>query len=176
MLHLAADNSLHFNTCLAIIARLHVLATQFPSALTQEIFAAIEDGRKRLTKSINNNREFPARQDLILFYTVGQIYETSDLSHTIVNATTLFMSQILSQMRVRSIQDIARGLFICSVFLQVIILLLSEIDYSIKLWRNGYVLKLFNSSTILFCSYFPQTPTHSLRLGQILGRLSYYPS
>ena len=121
MLHVAEDDSVSFSTISAIIARLHGLATQFPAALTQEVFDAIEDGRRRLLKSTQNEvREFPARQDLILFYTVGQIYETSEFSHRIVNATTLFMGQILSQMRVRSIQDIARGLFICTIFLQVI--------------------------------------------------------
>jgi nucleolar protein 14 len=122
MLYLLSEDSLSFSTCLAVISRLHVLATQFPAALTQEVFAAIEDGRKRLLKSINTNKlDFPARQDLVLFYTIGQIYETSDLSHTIVNATTLFMGQILSQMRVRSVQELARGLFVCSIFLQVLI-------------------------------------------------------
>lgn len=103
----------------AIIARLHTLATQFPSALTQEIFNAIEAGRKNLGQSLTTDRVFPTAQELVLFYTIGQIYPTSDLFHVIVNPTTLFMAQILGQMKVKSIQDLARGLFVCSLFLQV---------------------------------------------------------
>jgi nucleolar protein 14 len=80
------------------------------------MFAAIEAGRKRMTQS---KKAFPAAEDLVLFYTVGQIYPTSDLSHIVVNATTLFIGQILSQMKVKSLQDLGRGLFLCSVFLEV---------------------------------------------------------
>ena len=153
MLHLVSEDLLSFNNCLAIISRLHVLATQFPSALTQEVFTTIEDGRKRLLKSFNTAKhDFPAPQDLVLFYTIGQIYETSELSHTIVNATTLFMGQILSQMRVRSIQDVARGLFVCSMFLQVLFSSSIQADCSIKILRNGYVLKWYSSLTTPYCN------------------------
>jgi nucleolar protein 14 len=119
ILHLASRDPIPFDVITAIIVRLHALATQFPSVLTQEIFAAIEAGRKRLSQSLASDRVFPTAQELVLFYTVGQIYPTSDLFHVIVNPTTLFMAQILGQTRVKSVQDLARGLFICSLFLQV---------------------------------------------------------
>jgi nucleolar protein 14 len=119
ILHLATEDPIPFNTITEMIVRLHVLTTQFPSSLTQDIFSAIESGRKRMTSSLNSNRVFPTAQELVLFYTISQIYPTSDFSHGIVNPTTLFMSQILAQMKVQTIQDLARGLFICSLFLQV---------------------------------------------------------
>jgi nucleolar protein 14 len=102
----------------SVISQLHSLATQFPSALTQEIFSFIETSRKRLALSLTSNHVFPTAQELVLFYTIGQIYPTSDRSHIIVNPATLFMGQILGQMRVRNVQDLARGLFVCSIFLQ----------------------------------------------------------
>ena len=120
ILQLAAEDAVPFYVISAIVIRLHGLATQLPSALTGEIFTAIDAGRKRLALSLTTNRVFPAAQDLVLFYTIGQIYPTSDLSHIVVNPATLFMAQILSQMKVKSIQDLGRGLFICSLFLQVL--------------------------------------------------------
>lgn len=119
ILHLATQNPIPFDVISAIIVRLHILATQFPSSLTQEFYDALNAGRKRFTQSLTNDRVFPTAKELVLFYTVGQIYPTSDLFHVIVNPSILFMAQILGQMKVRSIQDLARGLFVCALFLQV---------------------------------------------------------
>lgn len=118
ILHLAEEDPAPLDVITSVMAHLHNLATQFPSALTQEIFSFIESSRKRLALSLASNRVFPTAQDLIFFYTVGQIYPTSDRSHIIINPTTLLMGQILGQMRIRSGQDLARGLFVCSIFLQ----------------------------------------------------------
>ena len=119
ILHLAGQDSVPFNVITEIIVRLHILATQFPSALTQECFNALEAGRKRLAQSLTTNRVFPTAQDLVLLYTIGQIFPTSDLFHVVVNPATLFMGQILGQMKVKTLQDLTRGLFVCSLFLQV---------------------------------------------------------
>jgi len=119
MLQLADEDAGHFNVISGILVRLHGLAMQFPSTLTHELFTALNAGRKRLALSLTTDRVFPSAQDLVLFYIVGQIYPTSDLSHIIVNPMTLFMAQSLSQMKVKNIQDLGRGLFICSLFLQV---------------------------------------------------------
>ena len=135
ILHIASQDPIPFDVITAIILRLHALATQFPSALTQEIFSAIETGRKRLRQSLASDRVFPTVQELVLFYTIGQIYPTSDLFHVIVNPTTLFMGQILGQMRIKSIHDLARGLFVCSLFLQVCIIVFKAY-FSIKVLRN----------------------------------------
>src|SRR5216117_1718306 len=110
ILYLATQDPIPFNVITAIIIRLHILAMQFPSALTQEMFSAIEVGRKRLMQSLATNGTFPTSQELVLFYTIGQIYPTSDLSHVVVNPTTLFMGQVLGQMKVKSVQDLGRGL------------------------------------------------------------------
>ena len=124
ILHLALEDPIPFNVIAAVIVRLHSLATQFPSALTQDIFAAIENGRKCLAESLTKNRVFPTARELVLFYTIAKIYPTSDLSHIVVNPSTLFMGQILSQMKVRTVQDLARGLFVSSLFLEVLLLVM----------------------------------------------------
>jgi len=143
IVQLAAEDVVPFDVISAIIVRLYGLATQFPSALTEEIFSAIEAGRKRLALSLTTDEVFPSAQDLVLIYTIGHIYPTSDLSHIIVNPTMLFMAQILSQMKVKSIQDLGRGLFICSLFLQVLspLLYMTQFD-STKVLRNEFVRKL----------------------------------
>jgi len=119
ILSLAAQNPLPVNAIKAIIVRLHGLTTQFPGVLTSEFFSALEASRKRFANSLAGDKVFPTAQELILFYTVGQIYPPSDLVHIIVNPTMLFMGQILGQMKVKTVQDLARGLFVASLSLQV---------------------------------------------------------
>lgn len=140
MLHLAADDPVPFNVIRTIGIRLHGLASQFPSVLTSDIFSALETGRKRLTSSLHTDHIFPTSQELVLFYTIGQIYPTSDYSHPVVNPATLLMGQILGQMKIKTVQDLARGLFICSLFLKVIRLALLA-NHSIKAFRNELVRK-----------------------------------
>ena len=136
ILQLAAEDTIPFDVISAIIVRLHGLATQFPLVLTPEIFTAIDTGRKRLTASLTTDRVFPSAQDLVLFYIIGQIYPSSDLSHIIVNPTTLFMAQILSHMKVRSVQDLGKGLFICSLFLEVPTLLCWYLTFKVPKSRE----------------------------------------
>jgi hypothetical protein len=83
-----------------------------------------------MTQSFSTGKSFPAAKDLVLIYTMGQIYPTSDLSHIIVNPTTLFIGQLLGQMKVKTGQDLGRGLFVCSVFLDVCLLRLGLIVVS----------------------------------------------
>lgn len=118
ILHLATETPIPFNTISDLVISLHRLTTQFPSALTQDILNTFRLGSKRLSQSQTSSRVFPTAQDLVLFYTIGQLYPTSDLMHIIVNPTILFMGQILSQMRIRKVQDLGRGLFVCSLMLE----------------------------------------------------------
>ena len=147
ILRLALDESISFDVIHAIIVRLHGLAKQFPSALTQDFLAALEAGRKRFAASLRTDYAFPTAKELVLLYAVCQVYPTSDYSHLIVNPTILFMGQILGQMEVKNIQDLARGLFICSLFLQVCYRT-STTYYSFKACRSGLVRKLSISSTL----------------------------
>jgi nucleolar protein 14 len=110
-----------FNTINALVVRFHGLAMQFPAVLTLEFIAALEASRKRFANSfVGEKKTFPTEQELILFYTIGQIYPPSDLVHAVVNPTMLFMGQILGQMKVKTVQDLARGFFVASLFLQVL--------------------------------------------------------
>jgi nucleolar protein 14 len=119
ILNLASQKPAPLKTIHALVVRLKGLVTQFPSVLTTEVFAALEASRKRFLNSLAGEKVFPTAQELVLFHTVGQIYPPSDLVHVIVNPTMLFMGQILGQMKIKGVQDLARGLFVATLFLQV---------------------------------------------------------
>ena len=62
-----------------------------------------------------SSRTYPGAPELVLLRFVGLIWSTSDYSHPVVIPAVLLMGQYLSQGRVRSLKDIASGLFLCSI-------------------------------------------------------------
>lgn len=69
--------------------------------------------------TLPQSRTFPGSAELTFLRIVGLVWSTSDFSHPIGAPAELLMGQYLSQARVRSLKDIASGLFLCSIFLQV---------------------------------------------------------
>nr|CAD7428930.1 unnamed protein product [Timema monikensis] len=56
--------------------------------------------------------------ELIFFKLVSLLFPTSDFRHQVVTPALVFMGQLLSQCRVKTKADIAKGLFICTLFLE----------------------------------------------------------
>lgn len=61
---------------------------------------------------------WPGLPELTLLRIIGVAWSTSDLNHAVVSPTRVLMGAYLGLGRVRSLSDIASGLFICSIFLQ----------------------------------------------------------
>ena len=62
-------------------------------------------------------KTWPGPQELSLLRVIGQIWPTSDMNHPVVSPARLLMGAYLGLGRVRSLQDVASGLFLCSLFL-----------------------------------------------------------
>nr|CAD7257690.1 unnamed protein product [Timema shepardi] len=63
-------------------------------------------------------KTFPDLDTLIFFKLVSLLFPTSDFRHQVVTPALVFMGQLLSQCRVKTKADIAKGLFICTLFLE----------------------------------------------------------
>jgi Nop14-like family len=68
-----------------------------------------------LNKTTNT---WPDLADLQFLQSIGTIWSTSDLNHRVVSPTRILMGAYLALGRVRSLGDIACGLFLCTLFLQ----------------------------------------------------------
>lgn len=62
-------------------------------------------------------KTWPGLSELSLLRVAGQLWPTSDMNHAVVSPARLLMGSYLGLCRVRSLQDIASGLFLCSLFL-----------------------------------------------------------
>jgi nucleolar protein 14 len=69
--------------------------------------------------TLPGSKTFPGTSELALLRLIGPIWSTSDQSHPVVTPAMLLIGQYLSQARVRSLADLASGLFLCTLTLQV---------------------------------------------------------
>ena len=65
-----------------------------------------------------DSKTWPGIPELSLLRIIGLIWPTSDLNHAVVSPTRILMGAYLGLGRVRSLADIASGLFLCTLFLQ----------------------------------------------------------
>lgn len=63
-------------------------------------------------------KTWPGVPELSLLRLIGLIWPTSDLNHAVVSPTRVLLGAYLGLGRVRSLRDIASGLFLCTLFLQ----------------------------------------------------------
>jgi nucleolar protein 14 len=64
------------------------------------------------------SKTWPGIPELSLLRIIGLIWPTSDLNHAVVSPTRVLIGAYLGLGRVRSLRDIASGLFLCTLFLQ----------------------------------------------------------
>lgn len=63
-------------------------------------------------------KTWPGLPELSILRVIGEVWPTSDMNHAVVTPARLLMGAYLGLGRVRSLTDLASGLFICSLFLQ----------------------------------------------------------
>lgn len=65
-----------------------------------------------------DSKTWPKLPELSLLRIIGLVWPTSDLNHAVISPTRVLIGAYLGLGRVRSLSDIASGLFLCSLFLQ----------------------------------------------------------
>ncbi|KAJ4474993.1 nucleolar protein 14 [Lentinula aciculospora] len=63
-------------------------------------------------------KTWPGPAELTLLRVIGSLWPTSDMNHAVVTPTRILMGSYLGLARVRSLSDVASGLFLCTLFLQ----------------------------------------------------------
>ena len=76
---------------------------------------------KNLTRGLSlgaQGKTWPGLAEIFLLRMIGLIWPTSDLNHAVVSPTRMLLGAYLGLGRVRSLNDIGSGLFLCTLFLQ----------------------------------------------------------
>lgn len=104
----------------------HILAITraYPIPSAQYFNQKLALMHKNLTRGLSRgalrpeSKTWPGLAELSLLRMVGLIWPTSDLNHAVVSPTRMLLGAYLGLGRVRSLNDICSGLFICTLFLQ----------------------------------------------------------
>lgn len=65
-----------------------------------------------------DSKTWPGLAELSVLRVIPQLWPSSDLNHAVISPTRVLMGSYLGLCRVRSLGDIASGLFICTLWLQ----------------------------------------------------------
>ncbi|KAF8961098.1 nucleolar protein 14 [Flammula alnicola] len=120
---LAVDNKFKLQT-LATILIDHILHVASPPTPPQHFNAKLSLMHKNLKRGLSRgaldpeSKTWPGIPELSLLRIIGLIWPTSDLNHAVVSPTRVLMGAYLGLGRIRSLRDIASGLFLCTLFLQ----------------------------------------------------------
>ncbi|KAG9092115.1 nucleolar complex protein 14 [Ceratobasidium sp. UAMH 11750] len=124
ILHAASPPSPSFSLVSSLTPHIYALSTSYPTVAAQAFISKITLMQKNLARGLAHDplspdaRTWPGTIELTLLRLVGAIWSTSDLNHAVGAPAMLLIGQYLAQARVRRLNDIAAGSFLCTLVLQ----------------------------------------------------------
>ena len=104
---------------------IYALTQAYPVASAEIFVEKLSLMHKNLVRGLSkgatspNSKTWPGPAELGLLRVLGVIWSTSDMNHAVISPTRVLMGAYLGLGRIRSISDLASGLFLCTIFLQV---------------------------------------------------------
>ncbi|KAH9943198.1 Nop14-like protein [Epithele typhae] len=124
ILYITAPPTPRFNVLTSLLPHLAALTKSYPiqsaEAFVEKLALMHKNLKRGLSKGPNSQdaKTWPGLSELSLLRVIGRIWPTSDMNHPVISPARLLMGAYLGLARVRSLQDIASGLFLCGLFLQ----------------------------------------------------------
>ncbi|CAE6445815.1 unnamed protein product [Rhizoctonia solani] len=123
-LHVASSSAPSFSVLSSLAPHIYALSSAYPATAAQAFISKLTLMQKNLARGLAHGassadaRTWPGAPELALLRFVGAIWSTSDLNHAVGTPSMLLIGQYLAQARVRSLRDIASGLFLCTLVFQ----------------------------------------------------------
>ncbi|GAA5930412.1 hypothetical protein JCM1841_006850 [Sporobolomyces salmonicolor] len=120
----ASPSSTTFRTINSLLPPLLTLSHAYPLTCAPHYVAKLHLMHKNFLRGLSRgpldpaSKTWPGLPELTLLRMVGMIWSTSDLAHPVSAAAQLLIGEYLAQARVRSLADLASGLFLCTVSTQ----------------------------------------------------------
>ncbi|KAJ7055008.1 nucleolar protein 14 [Mycena amicta] len=124
ILYVSSPPEPNFTLVSALLPHLFVLTRAYPVPAAEHFVAKLSLMHKNLRRGLSRgaldptSKTWPGLPELTLLRIIGAAWPTSDLNHAVVSPTRVLISAYLGLSRVRSVSDIASGLFLCSLVLQ----------------------------------------------------------
>ncbi|KAL1743101.1 nucleolar protein 14 [Schizophyllum fasciatum] len=122
-LYVTAPPQPNYSLLGALLPHLCALVKAFPTPSASYFVQKLVLMDKNLRRGLSNPldlqaKTWPGTSELSLLRIIGAVWPTSDLHHVVVSPARLLMGSYLGLARVRSLSDIASGLFLCTLFYQ----------------------------------------------------------
>ena len=107
-----------------MMPHLIALTSKYPIHSAEFFVAKLSLMQKNLRRGLSHgvtdvtSKTWPGLAELSFLRVVGLIWPTSDMNHAVVSPARLLLGSYLGLCRVRSLQDITGGLFLCTLFLR----------------------------------------------------------
>jgi nucleolar protein 14 len=124
ILYITSPPSPRFNLLSSFLPHLFALTKSYPIQSAEYFVRKLSLMHKNLKRGLAKGaldpeaRTWPGLAELSLFRVIGSIWPTSDMNHAVISPARLLMGAYLGLGRVRSLPDIASGLFLCTLYLQ----------------------------------------------------------
>lgn len=105
----------------SLIPHIFSLSQTYPAASAEHFVNKLALMQRNLSRGLakgpteDNARTWPGLPELTLLRLVGTVWPTSDKQHNVTTPLALLIAQYLAHARIRSVSDLASGLFLCSL-------------------------------------------------------------
>ncbi|XP_077157719.1 nucleolar protein 14 [Paroedura picta] len=105
-----------------LVLILYDLCQMFPEAASNHMKLIFQEAAHDMEEILatRGRAPFPGLDMLIYLKIIGILFPTSDYWHPVVTPAMVYMSQLLTKCPVTTLQDVAKGLFVCCLFLQYV--------------------------------------------------------
>ncbi|XP_042726645.1 nucleolar protein 14 [Lagopus leucura] len=105
-----------------LILPLYNLCQMFPEAASGNIKFVLRDAAHEMEEviEVKGRATFPGLDTLIYLKITSLLFPTSDFWHPVVTPAFIYMSQLLTKCRITTLQDVIKGLFVCSLLLEYV--------------------------------------------------------
>lgn len=124
ILYVTSPPAPRFDALAFLLPHLYALIKAYPIESAESFSEKLSIMHKNLKRGLSRGaldletKTWPGLPELSILRVIGTVWPTSDMNHAVVTPTRLLMGAYLGLGRVRSLADIASGLFLCSLFLQ----------------------------------------------------------
>lgn len=104
--------------------QVHILCQAYPTTSARHFVDKLKLMLKNLTLGLTKgaalaaSKTWPGTAELTFLHTVSTLWPTSDMNHYVVNPARLLMASYLGLGKIRGYQDLASGLYLCTLVLQ----------------------------------------------------------
>ncbi|KAI0921150.1 hypothetical protein AcV5_001156 [Taiwanofungus camphoratus] len=124
VLYITSPPSPRVSLLSSLVPHLFALTNAYPTQSAVHFVEKLTLMQKNLKRGLSHGatepgaKTWPGLPELSFLHVIALIWPTSDKSHHVISPARLLMGAYLGLCRVRSLQDLTSGLFLCTLFMQ----------------------------------------------------------